>query len=316
MDGKSMRAIRGERSGDEFAKMINSALGKRTDKHKISRWETGANEIPPEVEGLLRLWTLKFTSTGVCRVIAVALQKGGVLKTTSAVNLAYVLAMAGARVLLLDADSQANATSHVGFDENTIDDLASHGRTLYHAVTGKIGIEDIIIETTVPNIHIAPSSIHLALCELETNDGSSASKMILKKLLNNIRDEYDFIIIDTSPSLGIMTVNSLVAADQVLIPVQVERFAVVGLRHLLDTINSIIDNLNPKLSVLGVQDRETLEELKLGCEDMVVFDPVQRSSYFAKASAGLTIPYKANPGATGLETFIQIAETLGVISNG
>ena len=326
MDGQTMRKIRGTRTGEEFSKAINEALGKRTDRHKVSKWENSIDEIPAEVNGLLRLWSLEYQSTGECQIISVSCQKGGTLKTTSSVGLAYVLAMAGARVLLVDADSQANSTAHVGFDEDVIDDLASKKLTLYHALAGQVTIDDILLETTVPNLHLAPSSIHLALCEVEFNDGSSTSKLRLKKVLQTIRSKYDFIIIDTSPSLGLLTVNSLVAADKVLIPVQVERFAVTGLRHLINTLDTLPDHLNKKLEILGilptlftprqVQDRDTLDEVQRWADNMTVFSPIPRSSYFAKAAASLCIPYAVNPGAAGLESFIQIAQKLGVVANG
>lgn len=326
MDGQTMRMIRGTRTGDEFSKEINKALGKRTDRHKVSKWENSSDEIPPEVAGLLRLWSLEYQPTGTCQVVAVSCQKGGTLKTTSSVGLAYVLAMAGARVLLVDADSQANSTAHVGLNEDVIDELAGKQLTLYHALAGQAAIDDILLETSVPNLHLAPSSIHLALCEVEFNDGSSTSKLRLRKLLEQIRNRYDFIIIDTSPSLGLLTVNSLVAADKVLIPVQVERFAVTGLRHLINTLDTLPDHLNKKLVILGilptlyssrqVQDRDTLDEVLRWAADMTVFTPVPRSSYFAKAAASLCIPYAVNPGAAGLDSFIQIAQKLGVLAHG
>ena len=326
MDGRTMRLIRGERTGEDFAKAINKELGKRTDRHKISRWETGVDDIPAEVDGLLRLWGLAYKSTGECRTIAVSLQKGGVLKTSTSVGLAYVLAMSGAKVLLLDADSQANATAHVGISEDLIDDLAAQGRTLYHALSGQIPLGEIFLETSVPNLHIAPSSIHLAMCEIEINNGSDSSKLRLKNLLATVKSSYDFIIIDTSPSLGLLTINALVSANYALIPVQVERFAATGLRHLLHTLASVRGNLNSKLEIIGIlptlyssrqiQDRETLADLQLWAENITVFEPIPRSSYFARAAAGLTIPHQANPGAAGLSSYIQIAQKLGVTAHG
>ncbi len=322
MDGQTMRMIRGNRTGDEFSKAINEALGKRTDRHKISKWETGTDEIPADVDGLLRLWDLDYKPTGKCTVIAVSLQKGGTLKTTTAVGLSFVLASAGARVLLVDADSQGNATTHVGYNEDVIDDLSNQGRTLYNALSGELPVEDIILETSVEGLDLAPSSIHLALCEIERNDGSDVSKLLLRSLLDKIRDRYDFILIDTSPSLGLLTLNGLVAADKVLVPVQVERFAITGLRHLRNTIGSVQSNLNPELSILGilptlysarqVQDRESLADLQSLAGEMVVYEPIPRSSFFARASAALSIPHQVSPGAAGLTSLIQIAENLGV----
>lgn len=321
MTGALMREVRGNRTGEEFAKLLNERLGRKYDRHKVSKWESGES-IPPEVIGLLRIWKLSYVPTGRCRRICVSLQKGGTLKSTTCIGLSYVLACSGARVLIVDADSQANASGHVGLADDDIDGLANAGRTLYHALVSQVPLREIILETSVPNLHLVPSSIHLAVGEMELSDGSDASKLLLRNLLRTVEADYDFIIIDTSPSLGLMTINCLAAADDVLIPTQVERFAVTGLRHLHSTIGQVRARLNPDLGILGIlptlytarqsQDRETLNDIKSSANGVRVFEPIPKSAFFAQAAAGLRIPHDVDPGAPGLTSYIEIAEALGV----
>ena len=320
-----MRKVRGDRTGEEFAKALNEKLGRKYDRHKVSKWE-GGETIPPEVLGLLRLWQLSYAPNGKCKRVTVSLQKGGTLKTTTCIGLAYVLACSGARVLIVDADSQANASAHVGLSDDDIDALAESGRTLYHALVGQAQLGDIILETSVPNLHLAPSSIHLAVGEMELNDGGDGAKLRLRELLKSVEADYDFVVIDTSPSLGLMTINSLAAATHVLIPTQVERFAVTGLRHLNNTIGQVRSRLNHDLEILGIlptlytprqsQDRATLDDIKVSANGIRVFEPIPKSAFFAQAAAGLRIPHDVDPGAPGLTSYIEIAHALGVNVNG
>jgi chromosome partitioning protein len=178
------------------------------------------------------------------KIISVVNQKGGVGKTTTAVNLGSFLASYGKHVLLVDVDPQANATSGIGIDHRALD----HG--IYDAIVGEKRIFDVLKRTVQDRFHVAPSSISLAGAGIELV-GMENREFRLHKILNDVRHDYDYIIIDGPPSLGLLTINSLVAADEVLIPIQSEYFALEGLSQLLETISLVQNNLKPELGVMG-----------------------------------------------------------------
>lgn len=178
------------------------------------------------------------------KIIAVVNQKGGVGKTTTAVNLGAYLAYLGKHVLLVDIDPQANATSGIGIDHKNLE----HG--IYEAIIGEKTIFEIIKRTLQERYKIAPATLSLAGAGIELVDAENREYR-LSKILNEVKDEYDYIIIDGPPSLGLLTINSLVAADEVLIPVQSEYFALEGLSQLLNTISLVQNNLKPELSIMG-----------------------------------------------------------------
>ena len=179
------------------------------------------------------------------KVIAIANQKGGVGKTTTAINLAASLAALERKVLVIDADPQANTTSGLNFEPDN-----EQKRTLYEVMIGQIRIEDALVQTEVPMLHMVPSHINLVGVEVEMID-EEERESILKKAIAPVRDAYDFIIIDCSPSLGLITINSLAAADSVMIPVQPEFFALEGLGKLLQTIRLVQNSINPALTIEG-----------------------------------------------------------------
>jgi chromosome partitioning protein len=179
------------------------------------------------------------------KVIAVANQKGGVGKTTTAINLASSLAATEHPTLILDIDPQANGTSGVGIDPKSVE------RSTYEVLTGEIAVEDAVLQTEMPFLDIVPSHINLVGAEIEMIDVSERER-VLKHALVAARRKYDFIIIDCPPSLGLLTLNSLTAADSVVIPVQAEYFALEGLGQLLNTIKIVRQHLNPDLEIEGV----------------------------------------------------------------
>jgi chromosome partitioning protein len=178
------------------------------------------------------------------RIIAVANQKGGVGKTTTAINLAASLAALEKKVLIIDSDPQANATSGIGIDTRKIK------CTIYDCLIDGKEPGEALISCEVENLSIIPSNIDLVGAEIEMLDRSEREK-ILKKVLAKIKDDYDYILVDCSPSLGLLTVNALAASDSVIIPVQCEYFALEGLGKLLNTIKIIQNNLNPELEIEG-----------------------------------------------------------------
>ncbi|PLX83304.1 MAG: chromosome partitioning protein ParA [Desulfuromonas sp.] len=181
----------------------------------------------------------------MAQTIAVANQKGGVGKTTTAVNLAASLAAAEKRTLLVDMDPQANACSGVGIDKG------AQELTIYHALLGEVETREIRVRTALEHLDVLPSNPDLTGAEIELVS-AIAREVKLQGVLGSIRDEYDYILIDCPPSLGLLTVNALTAADSVLIPLQCEYYAMEGLSQLTKTIRLIQKQLNPRLGICGI----------------------------------------------------------------
>ena len=179
------------------------------------------------------------------RVIAVCNQKGGTGKTTSAINIATFLAAQGKKVILIDLDPQANATSGVGINKHDVK------KSTYHVLLEEVDIKDILQPTAVNNLWLAPSNLDLTGAEVELV-GVLGREYRLKRALQKERDNFDFIIIDSPPSLGLLTINGLCAADTVLVPVQCEYYALEGLTQLVNTVNLVKEHLNPNLDIEGV----------------------------------------------------------------
>ena len=180
-------------------------------------------------------------------VIVIANQKGGVGKTTTAVNLAASLAVAEKKVLLIDSDPQANATTSLGFHRN------DYEFNLYHVLIGTKKLKDIILKSELPTLHLAPSNIGLVGIEKEYYDAqnSKGRELVLKKAIANVLKDYDYIIIDSPPALGPMTINALSASNSVIIPIQCEFFALEGLAQLLNTVKLVRKSINQKLNIRG-----------------------------------------------------------------
>lgn len=179
------------------------------------------------------------------RIIAIANQKGGVGKTTTAINLSASLAEAGQKILAVDFDPQGNATSGLGFEKGYLD------KTVYEVLMGEIPVEASIIKDVQENLDVLPSDVDLSGAEIELLDVEN-KESVLKGVLDSIKDQYEFIVIDCPPSLSLLTINALVAADTVIVPIQCEYYALEGLSQILQTVDLIKKKLNPKLELEGV----------------------------------------------------------------
>lgn len=247
------------------------------------------------------------------KVIAIANQKGGVGKTTTAINLAASLAVLEHRVLLIDADPQANATSGVGFDVRNVK------TSIYECVVDDVDPRSIILNTNTPNFDLLPSHIDLVGAEIEMLNLPNR-EMVLKQVIDKIIHDYDFILIDCSPSLGLITVNALTAANSVIIPVQCEYFALEGLGKLLNTIKIIQSRLNPDLQIEGFLltmhdsrlnlSNQVYEEVKRHFQEMVFETVITRNIRLSEAPSYGVPAIEYDVSSKGAQCYLNLAREL------
>lgn len=245
------------------------------------------------------------------RIIAVANQKGGVGKTTTAINLSACLAEKGKKVLTVDVDPQGNTTSGLGINKNEAEN------TIYELMIGECEIKDCIVETEIENVSVIPSNVNLAGAEIELI-GIEEKEYIMKKSIEQVRDNYEFIIIDCPPSLNTLTVNAMTTADTVLVPIQCEYYALEGLTQLIHTINLVKKRLNPSLEIEGVVftmfdartnlSLQVVENVKGNLKQNIYKSIIPRSVRLAEApSHGLPINIYDSK-STGAEAYRDLAD--------
>ena len=246
----------------------------------------------------------------MAKIISFANQKGGVGKTTSAINIAAGTGLKGKKTLLLDCDPQGNASSGVGIRRNRI------GATTYDILIGRARAEDAIIKTAYQNLSVLPSSMPLAAAELELADLEDRA-FRLKNAIESVKNEYDYIFIDCPPSLGMLTINALTASDGVIVPMQCEYFSLEGLTQILSTVKQVKRLYNPDLSLVGILitmhngrlnlSVQVLDELKKHYADKLFSTPISRNVRLSEApSFGMPIQYydKYSKGSSAYDDIV------------
>ncbi|WP_322550674.1 AAA family ATPase [Flavobacterium psychraquaticum] len=247
------------------------------------------------------------------KIIAIANQKGGVGKTTTSINLAASLGVLEKKVLLIDADPQANASSGLGIDVESVE-IGSY-QVLEHSATP----EDAIVSCSAPNVSVIPAHIDLVAIEIELVDKENREYM-LKQALESVKDQYDYIIIDCAPSLGLLTLNALTAADSVIIPIQCEYFALEGLGKLLNTIKSVQKIHNPNLDIEGLLltmfdsrlrlSNQVVEEVQKHFNDMVFNTIIQRNTKLSEAPSFGESIINYDATSKGASNYLSLAEEI------
>lgn len=245
------------------------------------------------------------------RIIAVANQKGGVGKSTTAINLSACLAEKGKKVLAVDMDPQGNLTSGLGVDKDSVE------KSIYELIIGEVDIKEVINKEVLENLDIIPTSIDLSAAEIELI-GVDDKEYILRNAIDQVKDQYDFVIIDCPPSLSMLTINAMTTADSVIVPIQCEYYALEGLSQLIHTVELVKDRLNSKLEMEGVvftmYDARTnlslqvVENVKDNLQQNIYKTIIPRNIRLAEApSYGLPIN-KYDPKSTGAESYMRLAD--------
>ncbi|MBQ7832494.1 MAG: ParA family protein [Lachnospiraceae bacterium] len=247
------------------------------------------------------------------KIIAIANQKGGVGKTTNSINLSAAFAAQGKKVLIIDTDPQGNTTSGFGVEKNELDN------TVYELMLNECTIKECILEDVIPNMDMLPTNVNLAAIEIETIDVAN-KEYILKNEIDWIKDKYDFILIDCPPSLSMLTVNAMTAADSVLVPIQCEYYALEGLSQLIHTINLVKSRLNEDLEMEGVVftmydsrtnlSAEVVENVKENLDEHIFDTVIPRNIRLAEApSFGQPITIY-DPKSAGSVSYLSLAEEI------
>lgn len=245
------------------------------------------------------------------RIIAVANQKGGVGKSTTAINLSACLAEKGKKVLAVDMDPQGNLTSGLGVDKDSVE------KSIYELIIGEVDIKEVINKEVLENLDIIPTSIDLSAAEIELI-GVDDKEYILRNAIDQVKDQYDFVIIDCPPSLSMLTINAMTTANSVIVPIQCEYYALEGLSQLIHTVELVKDRLNSKLEIEGVvftmYDARTnlslqvVENVKDNLQQNIYKTIIPRNIRLAEApSYGLPIN-KYDPKSTGAESYMRLAD--------